>query len=98
MCFGEAEDDEAFREVGFSPGGKFGLGFGVGFDKTCKTDFSVGPIVSVKDRSDVCGDFAFEFLLGDTLLSVLLEVKLATLPRGGGEASFERGAQTSVGI
>jgi len=98
MGFGKAEDGKAFREVGFGPCGKLGLGFGVGFDEACQTDFGVGPVVGVEDGGDVGGHFAFQFLLGDVLLSILLEVELTALPRRGCEAGFERGAQTGVSV
>ncbi len=58
----------------------------------------MGSVVGVEDGSDVGGYFAFEVLFGDVLLGVLLEVKLATLPGGGAEASSEGGAQAAVGI
>ncbi len=42
----------------------------------------VGAVVGIKNDLDVGGDLAFEMLLGDVFLDVLLEVELATLPRG----------------
>ena len=54
-----------------------GAGAGVG----------VGVGVGVKNDLDGGGDLAFEMLFGDVFLGVLLEVELATLPRGAvGEA------------
>lgn len=38
-------------------------------------------VVGVEDGFDVGGDFAFEVLFGDVVLRILLEVKLATLPK-----------------
>ena len=55
-------------------------------------------VVGVEDGGDVSGHFAFEVLFGNVLLGVLLEVKLATLPRGGAEAGSEGVAQAAVGI
>ena len=58
----------------------------------------MGAVVGVKYRGNVGGDFAFEVLFGDVLLGVLLEVELAALPGGGGEAGSEGGSQAGVGV
>ena len=54
----------------------------------------VGTVVGVKNDLDGGGDLAFEMLLGDVFLGVLLEMELAALPRG----AVERGFQAAVGV
>jgi len=58
----------------------------------------VGTVVGVENDLNVRGDFAFEMLFGDAFFGVLLEVKLAALPRCGVERSFECRFQAAVGV
>ena len=58
----------------------------------------MGTVVGVKNDLDVRGYLAFEMLLGDVFLGVLLEVKLAALPRCGAEQSFECRSQAAMGV
>ena len=43
MVFREGEDGEAFRDVGFEPGGKFWSGFAMGGDHGLEEGFGEGP-------------------------------------------------------
>ena len=58
----------------------------------------VGTVVGVKNDLDGGGDLAFEMLLGDVFLGVLLEMELAALPRGAVERGFESRFQAAVGV
>ncbi len=74
MLCGEIQDGEIFGELG--------LGFRISLDDARQVGSGVRSVDGVEDGGDVDGDFAFEFLFGDLLLGVLLEVELATLPWG----------------
>ena len=87
MGFREGEDGKAFGQVLLGPSGEPGLTFTIDFHEILKALLGVGAVVGVKNDLDGGGDLAFEMLFGDVFLGVLLEVELATLPRGAvGEA------------
>ena len=96
--FREGVNGEAFWQVLLGPGGESRLSFGVDFDEVLETFLGVVKIVGVEDASDVGGDFALEMLLGDVFLSVLLEVKLASLPRSAAQCAFKGRFEAAVGI
>ena len=98
MRFRDAEDREAFGDVGFGPIGRLRLGLGVGLDEACQAGLGVCPVVGIEDGGDVGGDFAFEVLLGDVLQRVLLEMELPALPWGCTEAGLECGFEAGVGF
>ena len=81
MGFWKGEDGEAFGQVFLGPGSEPWLAFRVGFEEVLEALIGVGAVVGIEDDSDVRGDLAFEMLLGDVFLGVLLEMELATLPR-----------------
>jgi hypothetical protein len=51
----------------------------------------MGAVFDVEDAADFVGDFLLEVLSGEVGLGVLLEVKLAALPRAGVEGSAQGG-------
>ncbi len=81
MRFRKGEDGEAIGKILLSPSRESGLGFRIGFDESLKAFFGVGAVVGVENESDIFGDLGLEMLFGDVLLSVLLKMELATLPR-----------------
>ena len=98
MGLGKGEDGEAFGEILLGPGGELGLAFAVGFHEVFEAIIGMGSIIGVENNFDVRGDFAFEVLLGDVFLGVLLEVELASLPGSGVQRGFESRLQAAVGI
>jgi len=83
--FWKGEDGKAFGQVLLGPGGESGLAFTIDFHEILEALLGVGAVVGVENDFDVGGDLAFEMLFGDVFLGVLLEMELATLPRGSVE-------------
>ncbi len=96
--FRKGEDGKAFGQVLLSPGDEPGLAFTVDFHEILEALLGVGTVVGVENDFDVRGDLAFEMLLGDVFLGVLLEMELAALPRGAVERGFESRFQAAVGV
>ena len=98
MGFREGEDGEAFGQVLLGPGGEPRLAYRVGFHEVLEALVGVGEVVGVENGPDVRGDLGFEVRFGDVFLGVLLEMELATLPRGAVECGLERRFQAAVGV
>ena len=79
----QREDSEALREVILCPGDELGLFFLPFFTEGFESSAGVGFFGAGEDGSDLGGNRLFEVLFCDVVLSVLLEVGLATLPRCG---------------
>jgi hypothetical protein len=58
----------------------------------------MGAVFGVENGADVGCNLGFEVRFGDVFLGVLLEMELATLPRGAVERGLERRFQAAVGI
>lgn len=98
MGFGEVEDGEAFGDVFFGPSGEFGLFLLPFFNEGVEAFLGLGSGFCVEDGGDVVGDGLFEFLFGDEVLGVLLEVELAALPGGGVAGGAEGRSQSGMGV
>lgn len=98
MGLGKGKDAQAFGEIFFSPLSEFGLLILPLFDEDLETFFGVLTGVRVEDGFDFGGDGAFEFLLGDVVLRVLLKVELAALPGACVERGFEGRFESAVGV
>ena len=81
----EKEDGEALWDVEFHPSGKIGHGLRVMSDSVPEASLSGREIRTVEDGADVGGDDRPEVLTWNVSLSILLEMKLAALPRDGRE-------------
>ena len=77
------EDRKGFGDVVLSPGDELRLILFPFLAEGFEGFFGVCEVRAVEDGFDLCSDGAFELLLGDVVLRVLLEMELATLPGGG---------------
>ena len=98
VCLGQVEDGEALGEVFFSPGGELGLFLAPCFEEDAEAFFGVGAGFGVEDGGDLGGDEGLEFLFGDEMTGVLLEVELAALPGAGVACGPESGFEAGVGV
>ena len=96
--FREGKNGEAFGQVLLGPGGELGLAFRVGFHEVLEAFVGMGAVFGVENGADVGCDLGFEVRFGDIFLGVLLEMELATLPRGAVERGLERRFQAAVGV
>ena len=96
--FRQREYRETLGDGIFHPLGQAWSGFSVFFDTLVEAHVGLGAVARVEDLADVVGDFLAHGDFGDVGLSVLLEMKLATLPRRGVESGFERGFKAFVGV
>lgn len=94
----ESKDSEAFGEIGLHPCGKFRSRVRVFFHSKLESGLGGGKIFCVEDGANIRSDGFFHALFWHVSLGVLLEVKLAAVPRhtviDGGNGGFE----TLVGI
>ena len=77
---------------------KLGADLAYFFDTLVETHVGLGAVARVEEVADVVSDFLAHGDFGDVGLSVLLEMKLATLPRRSVESGFERGFKAFVGV
>jgi hypothetical protein len=95
---GQIEDGEAFGEVFFSQGDELGLFLAPGIEDDAQPLLGVGSGFGVEDGGDLGGDEGLEFLFGDEVAGVLLEVELAALPGTGVAGGPQGGLDAGVGI
>ena len=98
MGGGQCEDREPLRQVFFEPGGEFGGALGIVGDDLLESLFGSGATGAFEDAADGAGDFGPLIQAWDISLGVLLEMKLAALPRDGAEDGFARGGHARVVI
>lgn len=98
MGLGQIEDGEALGEVFLGPGDEPGLFLAPGFEEDAQALLGVGAGFGVEDGGDLGGDEGLEFLFGDEVASVLLEMELAALPGAGVAGGPQGGFEAGVGI
>ncbi len=98
MGFGQVEDGEAFGEVFLCPGDEPGLFLAPGFQEDTEALLGVRAGFGVEDGGDLGGDDGLEFLSGDEVAGVLLEVELAALPGAGVAGGPQGGFEAGVGV
>ena len=88
---GQREDCESLGQVFFQPGGEFGGALGIVSDDFLEPLFGGGATGAFEDAANGPGDFSPLIQARDISLGVLLEMKLAALPRDGPEDGLARG-------
>ena len=90
MCWWKPKHSQSFADVFFDPRCEFGSGLLVFQHDTFQLGIGRLLVGRVENAFDVLGDLPLDLVVGRVLQGVVLEVKLAALPRDTGEASLSR--------
>jgi len=94
VIFRKGKNGQTFRNVVFQPIGKFGSALGILVDSLGQLGLSLGSVWRIEDSPDICRRVPLHGLARQILTGVLLQVKLATLPRDTAEHRFASGLQS----
>jgi len=93
---GQGKDRQTLRQIFFHPSRKFGGAVGVVGDDFLEAGFGSEATGAIKHAADGTGDFLAQLDPGHIRLGVLLQVKLAALPRDGPKDGFAGGGHAGV--